>query len=478
MHRFRRTPRRRARRRAAIHLVVLSLVACGGEGPAIEARPQTITFAAAPIPAVNQATATVSATASSGLPVTYGSSTPSVCGVDGSTGVVTATVSGTCTITADQPGDTRYAPAPQVTQDVVFVLSDELVFSPAPAMSQYDLATVTAVDLFGLPVGYASATPSVCSVDASGLVSALSTGDCTIVASAGGLQATQTLTIGAPSGLAVPGQPSGVRAAAGDAANTVEVRLGALAAGGSPITGYSVTSSPPGLSGASAALPLSISCPSSCAGYRFTLAATNAAGTGPASAEVDVVTTYQVVATFHEPDTQPNDSIFVGSFALDASTSEVLGLRGKLSESMTGGATPYPHDSMTWLSLDHQLSSVPVSLGGVSGLLVTTFLLDTTDTLSSNPTFGGTDGWAPGSGMGLYFGYPGPNPGNAYVRIFVDPVDPMSALSQAQIDKLAYADCTPGGMMGASCMTGTTVAGYGTLGTMSGYPVSQVTTRP
>jgi hypothetical protein len=471
-------PQSTGRRAALVALAAASLAACGGEGPAIEARPQTIAFAPAPTPGPNEATATASATASSGLPVTYGSATSSVCSVGASTGAVTATVSGTCTITADQPGDTRYAPAPQVTQDVVFVLSDELVFSPAPTMSQYDLATVAAVDLFGLPVGYASATPAVCSVDASGLVSASSTGDCTIVASAGGLQATQTLAIGAPSGLAVPGQPSGVSATAGDAASTVVVWLGALAAGGSPITGYSVTSSPPGLSGASAALPVTISCPSSCAGYRFTLAATNAAGTGSASAEVDVVTTYQVVATFHEPDTQPTDSIFVGSFALDSSTGEVSGLRGRLSESMTGGSTPYPHDSMTWLSLDHQLSAVPVTLGGEDGLLVATFLLDTTDTLSSNPTFAGTDGWAPGSGMGLYFGYPGPNPGNAYARIFVDPVDPLAALSQAQINKLAYADCTPGGMMGASCMTGTTVAGYGTLGTMSGYPVSQVTTRP
>ncbi len=32
-------------------------------------------------------------------------------------------------------------------------------------------------------------------------------------------------------------------------------------------------------------------------------------------------------------------------------------------------------------------------------------------------------------------------------------------------------------MMGATCMTGTTEAGYGTIGTMGGRPVSQVTTR-
>jgi len=113
----------------------------------------------------------------------------------------------------------------------------------------------------------------------------------------------------------------------------------------------------------------------------------------------------------------------------------------------------------------------------VGGLLVTTFLLDGTNTLSADPTYGGTDGWAPGYGMGLHYGYPGANPGNAYARIFVNTADPTAALAQAQIDKLAYADCAPCGMMGASCMTGTTVAGYGTVGTMGGYPLSQVTTK-
>jgi len=61
--------------------------------------------------------------------------------------------------------------------------------------------------------------------------------------------------------------------------------------------------------------------------------------------------------------------------------------------------------------------------------------------------------------------------------IFVNTTDPTTALTQAQIDKLAYADCTAGGMMMSSCMTGTTVAGYGRIGTMSGYPVSQVITK-
>jgi hypothetical protein len=185
-----------------------------------------------------------------------------------------------------------------------------------------------------------------------------------------------------------------------------------------------------------------------------------------------------VVATFREPDTQPNDSIFLGSFTYDSSAGLVTDLGGELSESMTGGPVPFPDDTMTWVELRHQLSALPVVLDGAEGWLVTTFRLSITDTFTVDPRFGGTDGWAPGSGSGLYFGYPGTNPENAYVRIFVNAADPAAVPTQAQLDKLAYADCAPGGMMGATCMSGTSEAGYGTTGTMGGHPVSQVTTRP
>jgi len=183
--------------------------------------------------------------------------------------------------------------------------------------------------------------------------------------------------------------------------------------------------------------------------------------------------TYSVTATFYEPDTQPRNTIFVGYFDYDADTQTVSNLHGLLSESMTGDPVPYPDDDMSWLTLDHQLSAIyDPTLGG---LLVTTFRNADTDTFTT--LFGG-DGWSPDShqGTGLYYGYPGPNPANAYARIFVDIADPTTPPTQARIDGLAYADCAPGGMMGATCMTGTTVAGYGSLGTMGGHPVSQEVT--
>lgn len=184
------------------------------------------------------------------------------------------------------------------------------------------------------------------------------------------------------------------------------------------------------------------------------------------------VQTYNVVETFYEPDTQPHNTIFTGSFSFDDVSKTVSNLTGYLTESMTGtGAGTAPYYDQNQLHLTHQLSAVyDATLGG---LLVTTFLNNSTNTLS---TMMGGNGWAPGSAAGLHYGFPGPNPGNAYAMIFVNTTNPLAPLTQAQINKLAYADCAPGGMMGAVCMTGTTVAGYGEIGTMSGYPVSQAIT--
>jgi hypothetical protein len=188
------------------------------------------------------------------------------------------------------------------------------------------------------------------------------------------------------------------------------------------------------------------------------------------------VANYNVTTTWFEPDTQPRDSIFVGSFTFDDVSHTITNLQGRLSESMTGDLLAYPNDNMTWLTLSNQLVSWhDAALGGT---FAATFLKNTTATFS---TFFGGDGWSPQSGVlnqGLYSGFPSAyatSIQNAYALIFV-PDNPLTALTQGQIDKLAYADCAPGGMMGPTCMTGTSLAGYGSVGTMSGYPVSQTIT--
>jgi hypothetical protein len=79
---------------------------------------QTITFtSSAPVGATVGGTYIVTATASSGLPVTFSSATPSVCTVSGST--VTLIGTGTCVIDANQAGNSNYSAAPQVQQSFV-----------------------------------------------------------------------------------------------------------------------------------------------------------------------------------------------------------------------------------------------------------------------------------------------------------------------------------------------------------------------
>ena len=80
---------------------------------------QTIVFGAVPGAVVVGGTATVSATATSGLPVAFGSSTASVCTVSGS--MVTGVSAGTCTIRASQPGDALWNPAPDVERSFAVV---------------------------------------------------------------------------------------------------------------------------------------------------------------------------------------------------------------------------------------------------------------------------------------------------------------------------------------------------------------------
>jgi hypothetical protein len=74
---------------------------------------QTITFGSTPS-VVTGGSASVSATATSGLVVAFTSLTPTTCTVSGST--VTGIMGGTCTIAADQAGNADFDPAPQVTQ--------------------------------------------------------------------------------------------------------------------------------------------------------------------------------------------------------------------------------------------------------------------------------------------------------------------------------------------------------------------------
>ena len=445
-------------------------------GPGVTVLPQTISFAAAPSLSYH-GTATISAVTSSGLVPSYTSTTPTVCSVNSGSGFVTDLTAGTCIIAANQSGNSDFFPAVQVTQNIIVHSNpaQTISFSTAPTLTQYSHALVSASATSGLAVTYSSLTPTVCSVDnVTGEVTDINAGSCIIAADQAGNanyivvpQVTQTITVAVWSAATtVPSAPAGVGATIASTADTVSISfIGPTSSGGSPISGYTVTSnSNPGvITTTGTSSPILVTCPASCSGYSFNVTATNNSGNSLASPQVDILTSYNVTETFYEPMTQPDNTIFTGSFTLDSTTNTVTSLSGYLTESMTGSPMAVVH-------LTYQLSVVS---DGNGGLLVTTFALNSTNTFNGG-------GFAPGSGGGIYYGYltatspAAGGPGNAYAIIDVNLSNPTSALTQSQIDKLAYADCTKLGMMGATCMTGTTVAGYGAVGSMSGYPFSQV----
>ena len=90
---------------------------------------QTITFA----PISNQVQGTMlalHATASSGLPVSFTSLTPSVCTVAGAT--ATLVNPGTCSIQAAQPGNAQYTAAAPVTQSLTVTPAANFTITPIP----------------------------------------------------------------------------------------------------------------------------------------------------------------------------------------------------------------------------------------------------------------------------------------------------------------------------------------------------------
>jgi hypothetical protein len=102
----------------------MEFTATGTAPPAIQSftltvikQDQTIVFAPASPVLFTASPLSLTATASSGLAVSFSTPTPAVCAVAGTT--VTLLATGTCTVAADQPGDTFYNPAPTVSRDIL-----------------------------------------------------------------------------------------------------------------------------------------------------------------------------------------------------------------------------------------------------------------------------------------------------------------------------------------------------------------------
>jgi len=148
---------------------------------------QSINFDAIPDETYGNPPFDVSATATSGLPVSFASTTTDVCAVSGST--VSILSAGTCTIEASQAGDSNYSAAQPVDQSFGNGKAGEAInFSALPDKTygdpDFDISSFASATS-GLPVSFSSTTTSVCSVSDS-TVSLTSAGTCTIEASQSG----------------------------------------------------------------------------------------------------------------------------------------------------------------------------------------------------------------------------------------------------------------------------------------------------
>jgi len=144
---------------------------------------QTITFGSIPAQNVNTPL-TLSATASSGLAVSFASTTSSVCSVSGTTASMLAT--GTCTIQATQAGNSTYAAATPVSQSfTVNGLAQSITFGAIASQTVATPLTLSASASSGLAVSFASTTASVCTVSGTA-ATMLTSGTCTIQATQAG----------------------------------------------------------------------------------------------------------------------------------------------------------------------------------------------------------------------------------------------------------------------------------------------------
>ena len=150
---------------------------------------QTISFTSSPPSSAGTGgpTYTVTASASSGLAVTFSSGSPSVCSVSGST--VSFLSPGTCTVRANQAGNGSYSAAPQVSQSFAVAPGAQTIsFTTSPPSGAYvggPTYTVAATASSGLAVTFSSGSPAVCSVSGS-TVSFTGTGTCIVRANQSG----------------------------------------------------------------------------------------------------------------------------------------------------------------------------------------------------------------------------------------------------------------------------------------------------
>jgi hypothetical protein len=297
-------------------------IALSGTGVVLS---QTITFNT--IPTQTQGTnLTLSATASSNLPVTFTSETTTICTVSGNTASLISP--GTCRIQASQPGDAEYMPAPQVTQAFTVQGTQTITFNAIPNQVQGTVLTLSATASSNLPVSFTSLTTGVCTV--SGNMATLSNpGTCSIQASQPGntlylaaMPVTQSFTVLATQTItfnAIPTQTQGTN-----------LTLSATASSSLPVSFASLTTSVCTVSGNTASLTGTGTC---------SIQASQAGNSTYAPASpVTQSFTVSAAANFTLTPLPPSETVYCGvlaAFLLELQSEK--GFNGNVTLSCSGG---------------------------------------------------------------------------------------------------------------------------------------------
>jgi uncharacterized repeat protein (TIGR02543 family) len=137
-------------------------------------------------------------TDAAGLTAEVTSSAEAVCTVSGTT--VTILKSGTCTLVANQEGDSRYNAATAVTQSFTVTKASQTITFANPGAKTFGVAAFSvspSTDASGLTLTVSSSTTDVCTVS-SGTVTIVAAGQCTLVATQSGddryLEATRSVS--------------------------------------------------------------------------------------------------------------------------------------------------------------------------------------------------------------------------------------------------------------------------------------------
>lgn len=195
----------------------------------------------------------------------------------------TFTVAATNSSGTGAPSAASNSVTPQAPQTITFSNPGPQNFGATP--------TLTATASSGLPLTFSSSTPAVCSITSAGVLTTVTTGNCTINADQAGTAAftaaprvSNTFSINA----VVPDAPVIGTATPGNRQAIITFSAPAFT-GGAPIINYTATANPDGLTGISVDSPITIIGLTNGTAYTFTVTASNQAGTGAASAPTNSV---------------------------------------------------------------------------------------------------------------------------------------------------------------------------------------------